>query len=104
MRDEGSAVQVMNIGVSDFVLRQREFRRWTTWRENRDRLKEWKFFSEEATVSVEMSVPELDLEQRCADAHIQVVIDILPPELNLDQQTAAKKFIRDHWAVFEVGL
>ena len=51
--------------------------------------------SEDATVSVERSVPELDLEKLCADARIQVVIDNLPPELDLDQQTAAKKFIRN---------
>ena len=35
------------------------------------------------------------MEESCDDAHSQVVIDNLPQELDLDQQTAAKISIRD---------
>ena len=45
-------------------------------------------------------VEESDLEESCDDAHIQVVIDDLPPELNSNQRTAAKKFIRDRAGLF----
>ena len=99
MRDEGrrSAVQVMNVCDSDFVLCQGDFiGKPVTTMDNVERkpraLEGEEVLSKEATVSVERAVPELNLGERCADAHIQVVIDDLPPELDLDQQTAAKKY------------
>ena len=44
-----------------------------------------------------------DQEESCDDAHIQVVINNLPPELDLDQLTAAQKFIRDRAGLFSMS-
>ena len=46
-------------------------------------------------MSTKGQVEESDPEESCDNAHVQVVSDNLPPELNLDQQAAARKFIRD---------
>ena len=46
--------------------------------------------SEEAEVWMERPVIELDQEERRDDAHVQVVIDNLLPELDSDQQAAAR--------------
>ena len=109
MRDEGrrSAVQVTNVGEKDLVLRQGEFigeaepvttvnngERIAKPREGRDVL------SEKAEVSTERPVIKLDREEGHDDAHVQVVIDNLPPELDSDQQAAAKKFIHDCTGLF----
>ena len=40
-------------------------------------------------------VEESDLEEVCDDAHVQVLIDNFPSELDLDQRTAVQKLIRD---------
>ena len=90
MRDEGrrSAVQVMNVGEKDFVLRQGEFigesepvntvddgERIAKPPEGADVL------SKEAEVSTERLVIELDREESRDDAHVQVVTDNLLAEL-----------------------
>ena len=109
MRDEErrSAVQVMNVGVKDFVLRQGEFigeAEPVTTVGNGERIakpSEWAdVLSEEAEVLTETPVIELDREEGRDDAHVQMVIDNLPPELYSDQQAAAKKFIHDCVGLF----
>ena len=40
------------------------------------------------------------LEESRDAEHIPVVIENLPPELDLDQRTAAEKFIRDRAGLF----
>ena len=99
MRDEGrrSAVQVMNVGEKDFVLRRGEF----IGEAGDDEGSEGEgVFLEEAVVPTGSLVEESDLEENCDDAHVQVVINTLPPELKLDQETAAEKFIRDRAGMF----
>ena len=56
--------------------------------------------SEEAEVSMERDVIELDREEGRDDAQVQVIIDNLPPELDSDQQAAAKKFIHNCAGLF----
>ena len=58
-----------------------------------------KVFSEAASTPTERPVEEPYLEE-CADEHIQVVIENVPPELDLDQRTTAKKSIRDRTGLF----
>ena len=109
MRDEGrrSAVQVMNVCEKDFVLRQGEFigeAEPVTTVDNGERIAKppegANFLSKEAEVSTERPVIELDRKEGRNDAHIQVVIDNLPPKLDSDQQAAAKKFIHDCAGLF----
>ena len=109
MRDEGRrpAVQVMNVGERDFVLRHGEFigeaeKVTTVDNEEADSSPPDKEedFSEEATVPKVRPVREPDLEESCDDAHVRVVIDNLPSKLNSDQLTAAGKFIRDRAGLF----
>ena len=47
-------------------------------------------FWKEAVVPTGRPVEEPDLEESCDDAHVQVVLDNFPPELDLDQRTAAQ--------------
>ena len=54
-----------------------------------------KVFSKAAATPTGRPVEEPDLEEGCDDEHLQVVIENLPPELDLDQRTTAEKFIRD---------
>ena len=49
----------------------------------------------EAAVPAGSSVKKPDLEESCDEVHVQAMIANLPPELDLDQRTAAEKFIRD---------
>ena len=104
MRDEGRrwAVQVMKVGEKDFVLRRGEFIGEDEQVTSSDdegavlRLSEVEgVFSEEAAVPTGSLVEKSDLEESCDDAHVQVVIDNLLPELNSDQQTADERCIRD---------
>ena len=109
MQDEGrcSSVQVMNVGEKDFVLRRGEFigeaEQITAVDDEGAALRPFEgegVFSEEAAIPTGSSVEESDLEESCDDAHVQVVIDNLPPGLNLNQQTAADNFIRDRAGMF----
>ena len=91
----------------DFILRQGEFigeAEPVTTVDNGERIakppEEADVLSEEAEVSTERPVIELDWEKGRDDAHVQVVIDNLPPELDSDQQAAAKKFIHDCAGLF----
>ena len=104
MRDEGrrSAFQVMIVGEKDFVLQQGEFigeAEPVTTVDNGERMAKppegADVLSEEAEVSTERLVIEADREEGRNDAHVQVVINNLPPELDSDQHAAAKKFIHD---------
>ena len=106
------AIQVMNVGERDFVLRHGECigkAEQVTTVENEkitSRPPEGEdVFSEEAAVPTGRPVKESDLEESCDDAHIQMVIDDLPPVLDLDQRTVTQKFIRDLSGVVpKVGL
>ena len=107
MRDEGrrSAVQVMNVGNCDFVLRHGDFigeaEQVTAVEERAPKSPDGQeVVSEEAAASIGKPVSESDQEESCDDGHIQVVIDNLPPELNFEQKTAAKKVIRDRAGLF----
>ena len=57
-------------------------------------------FSEAAASPTEGPVEEPDLEKGCNDEHIQVVVENVPPELDLDQRSTAEKFIRDRAVLF----
>ena len=109
-RDEGrrSALQAMNVRDSDFVLRHGEVigeAELVTTGDNEEGTpkapEEEEVFLEEAAVSAERPLQESVLEESCDDAHIHVVIDNLPQEL--DQQTAARKFIRDRRVMHTIG-
>ena len=104
MRYEGRrwAVQVMSVGEKDFVIQQGEFigeAEPVTAVDNGERIAKppvgADVLSEETEVWTERRVIELDQEECRNDAHVQVVSDNLPPELDSDQQAAAKKFIHD---------
>ena len=91
-----SAVHVMNVGEKDFYLRHEEVigqAEQVTTVENEEAAlrppEREEVFSEEAAVPTGRPVEQPDLEESCDDAHVQVVIDNLPPELDLDQRTAA---------------
>ena len=109
MRDEGcrSAVQVMNQGEKDFDLRQEEFigdAEPVTTVDNGERIANppegSHVLSKEAQVSTEKPVIKLDQEEGRDNVYVQVVIDKLLPELDSDQQAAAKKFIHDCAGLF----
>ena len=93
MRDEGrrSAVQMINVGESDFILRQGEYvgeaeqvatidGEETTTKQPEDE----ETLSEEAAVSAVRFAEESDPEKRSDDAHHRVVLEHLPPELDPD--------------------
>ena len=101
------AVHVMNVGEKEFVLRRGEFigeaEQGTAEDDEGTALRSSELegvLSEEAAVPTGSSVEESDIEESSDDAHVQVVINIFPPELNSDQQTAAEKFIRDPAGMF----
>ena len=109
MRNEGrrSAVQMMNVGERNFVLRHGEYigeaEQITTVDSDQTTSRPPKgedVFSEEAAIPTGRPVEEADLKESCDDAQIQVMIDDLPPELDLDQRTAVQKFIRDRAGQF----
>ena len=85
MRDEGrrSAVQLINVGEKDFVLWQGEFigeDEPVTMVDNGERIAKLPVkadvLSEEADVSTERPVIELDREEGLGNAHVQVLIRI----------------------------
>ena len=109
MRDEGrrSAIQVMNVSEDDFVLRRGEFideAEQVTAADNEEAALRpsggEEVFSEAAVTPTGGPFEESELEEGCKDEHIQVVIENLPPELNLDQRTTAEKFIRYRTGLF----
>ena len=109
MRDEGrrSTIQVMNVSEEDFVLHRGEFigeaEQVTVVDNEGEALKPAggeKVFSEAAATPTGRPVEEPDLGEGCDDEHIQVVIENLPAELDLDQRTTAKTFIRDRAGLF----
>ena len=109
MRDDGrrSAIQVMNMSEDDFVLGRGEFigeAEQVTAADNEEaalRSSEGEeVFSEAAATPTGRPVEEPDLEEGCDNEHLQVVIENLPPELDLDQRATAEKFIRDRVVLF----
>ena len=109
MRDEGrrSAVQVMNVGEKDFVLRQEEFigeAEPVTTLNNGERIAKphegADVLSKEAEVSSERPLIELGRKERGDNAHVQIVMDNFPPERDFDQQATAKKYIYDCAGLF----
>ena len=108
MRDERrrSAIQVMNVSENDFVLRRGEFiceAEQVTAADNEEAALRTsggeEIFSEAAATPTGRPVAEPDLEEGY-DELLQVVIENLPPELDLDQRTTAQKFIRDRAGLF----
>ena len=92
----------MNVSEDDFVLRRGEVigeAEQVTAANNKETALRpsgrEEVFSEAAATTTMGLVEEPDVEERCDDKHIQVVIANLPPELDLDQRTTAEKFIRD---------
>ena len=112
MRDEGrqSAVQVMNVGERDFVLRQgvyREAEQVTTVDSGEKNARQPEgegVLSEEAVVLTARPAEETDLLESRDDAQLQVVIDHLPLGLEPEQRTAGEQFIRDHAGLFEIRI
>ena len=109
MRHEGrrSAIQVMNVSKYDFVLRCSELigeAEQVTAADNKEAALRpsggEEFFSEAAATPTGGPVVEPDIEEGYDDEHIQVVIENLPPELDLDQRTTAENFIRDRAGLF----
>ena len=109
MRDEGrrSAVQVINRCESHFVLRQGEYvgeaeqvatidGEETTTKQPEDE----ETLSKEAAVSWIRLAEEFDPEKRSDDAHLRVVLEHLPPEVDPDQRAAAEEFIRERAGLF----
>ena len=103
MRDEGprSAVQRRNVG-EDLVQRlenssakPEKLQRRMTGERTLDRPKERMSSRRRRRFLHEVRSRNPSLRKAVFEVHIQVVIESLPPELDLDQRTAAKKYIRD---------
>ena len=109
MRDEGrrSVVHVLNVSKKDYVVGRGKFfgeaeqvtvagNTGTAWKpSSREDV-----LSEAVAVFPEGSDEAPALEESRDVKHIQVVIENLPPELDLDQHTATDKFIRDRAGLF----
>ena len=109
MRDERRrlAVQVINVGESDFVLRQGEYvgeaeqvatidGEETTTKQPEDE----ETFSKEAAVSAVRLSEESDPEKRRDDAHLRAVLEHLSPKFDPNQRAAAEEFICERAALF----